>query len=194
MREDSLLTGPLEPTSEAFAVAKIAGIKSCQYYNRQYKTDFISVIPATVYGKGDDFDPKASHVIPALIRKFAEADKKRRSAVTIWGSGRPRREFLHVDDMTDAVIFLMNNANTPELVNIGTGTDISVRELAELLKEITGFKGLLKFEARYPDGAYRKLLDVRKLKSLGWRARINLRRGLEEVYRWYCRRDNASKD
>lgn len=185
MREDRVLTGPLEPTSEAFAVAKIAGIKLCQYYNRQHRTDFISVIPATVYGIGDNFDLKESHVIPALIRKFSEAADKGASSVIIWGSGKPRREFLHVDDMISAVIFLMTRADTPEVINIGTGTDISIGELAELLKETARFKGKLKFDTRYPDGAYKKLLDVRKLKSLGWTAKVGLRAGLEDIYRWY---------
>lgn len=185
MREDRVLTGPLEPTSEAFAVAKIAGIELCRYYNRQHKTDFISAIPATVYGTDDNFDPMESHVIPALIRKFSEAADKGAPSVIIWGSGKPRREFLHVDDMTSAVIFLMTKADTPEVTNIGAGADISIGELAELLKETARFKGKLKFDTRYPDGAYKKLLDVRKLKSLGWTAKVGFRTGLEDLYRWY---------
>lgn len=192
MREEYLLTGPLEPTSEAFAMAKIAGIKMCQYYNRQYKTRFISVIPATVYGRGDNFDPETSHVIPALIRKFHQARRRRAPNVVIWGSGRPRREFLHVADMTDAVIFLMDNPKAPEIINVGAGFDVSIRGLAGLLKGITGFKGRLKFDARKPDGVYRKLLDARKLKSLGWTAKVGLRAGLEDLYSWYA--DKGRKD
>lgn len=185
MKEEHLLTGPLEPTSEAFAIAKIVGIKMCQYYNRQYKTRFISVIPATIYGVGDNFNPETSHVIPALIRKFHEAKYRGAPNVVIWGSGRPRREFLHVDDMADAIIFLMDNPGTPEIINVGIGADVSIRELAGLLKEITGFKGRLKFDTRYPDGAYRKLLDVRRLKLLGWTAKVNLGKGLKGLYNWY---------
>lgn len=186
MREEYLLTGPLEPTSEAFAMAKIAGIKMCQYYNRQYKTRFISVIPATLYGRGDDFKPETSHVIPALISKFHRARLRMAPNAVIWGSGRPRREFLHVADMADAVIFLIDNPKAPELINIGAGFDVSIRELAGLLKGITGFKGRLKFDARKPDGVYRKLLDVHKLKSLGWTAKVGLRAGLEDLYSWYA--------
>lgn len=188
IREEYFLTGPLEPTSEAFAVAKIAGIKMCQYYNRQYKTRFISVIPATVYGRGDDFNSETSHVIPALIRKFHLAMRRRAPDIVIWGSGKPRREFLHAADMADAVIFLMDNPKAPDIINIGAGFDVSICELAGLLKGITGFKGGLKFDARKPDGVDRKLLDGRKLKSLGWTAKTGLRAGLEDLYSWYANR------
>ena len=177
IKEEYLLTGSPEPTSEAFAIAKIAGIKMCQYYNRQYKTDFISVIPATIYGPGDDFDPATSHVLPALIRKFREAIIKRKSSVTVLGSGKPRREFLHVNDMTEASIFLMNKPKTPQIINVGSGADISICELAELLKDITGFKGTLRFDTRYPDGAHRKLLDIHRLTLLDLRPWCHSKKG-----------------
>ena len=190
MKEEYLLTGPLEPTSEAFAVAKLAGIKMCQFYNKQYGTNFISVIPATVYGKNDDFNPEASHVLPALMRKIYEAKIKKESTVTIWGTGKPRREFLHVGDMVDACIYLMKNLKAPEVINVGTGSDISICELAELLKEIVGFKGRLKFDTSKPDGVPQKLLDTRRLKSLGWTANVDLKTGLKDTYNWY--KANAS--
>lgn len=185
MKEEYILTGALEPTSEAFALAKIAGIKMCQYYNRQYGTNFISVIPATVYGRNDDFSSETSHVIPALIRKFHEAKLKARSHVIIWGTGKPRREFLHVDDMADGCLFLMKNRGTPGIINMGTGKDISIRELAVVLKQITDFKGRLRFEIGKADGAYKKLLDSGRLRTLGWKAKVGLRTGLEDLYRWY---------
>lgn len=185
MKEKYLLTGSLEPTSEAFAVAKIMGIKMCQYYNRQYKTNFISAIPATPYGPNDNFDLEASHVIPALISKFYAAKRQGKSAVTIWGTGRPRREFLYVEDMVDACIFIMKNFNIPEIINIGTGTDISIRELAELIRKIVNFDGKLKFDANKPDGALRKLLDSGRLKALGFEAETSLQAGIEKTYNWY---------
>ena len=187
MKEEYLLNGPLEPTSEAFAIAKIAGMKMCQYYNRQYGTDFVCAIPATAYGPGDNFDPKTSHVIPGLIRKLHAAKISRQSDVAIWGSGKPRREFIHVDDLADAVVFIMQKPKTPPVINIGTGSDISVKELAELLKDIIDFEGRLKFDRTKPDGAARKLLDAAKLKSIGWTAKASLKTGLRDLYRWYLR-------
>ncbi len=187
MKEEYLLTGSLEPTSEAFAAAKIMGIKMCQYYNRQYGTDFISVIPATVFGQNDNFNLKMSHVIPALIYKFHEAKKKGKPVVTIWGTGRPRREFLYVEDMVDACIFMMKNFNIPEIVNIGTGTEISIRKLAELIRKIVNFDGKLKFDVSKPDGALRKLLDSARLKTLGFEAETSLPSGIEKTYNWYLR-------
>lgn len=187
MKEEHLLTGVLEPTSEAFAVAKIAGIKMCQYYNRQYKTNFISAIPATPYGPNDEFNLNASHVIPALIRKFYEAKEQRKSVVAIWGTGKPRREFIYADDLADAFIFLMRKDNAPAIINIGTGYDISIRELAELIRKIVSFDGKLKFDASKPDGALRKLLDITRLKALGFEAETSLQAGIEKTYNWYLR-------
>jgi len=185
MKEEYLLSGPLEPTSEAFAVAKIAGIKMCQYYNCQYKTNFICAIPATVYGPGDNFDPKTSHVVPALIRKLHAARINGRPSVTVWGSGKPQREFIHVDDLADAAVYIMQKPNTPPLVNIGTGKGISIGELASLLKDIINFKGKINFDRTKPDGAAKKLLDTTRLRSIGWEAKIDLKAGLGNFYRGY---------
>ncbi len=187
MREEYLLSGPLEPTSEAFAIAKIAGIRMCQYYNQQYGTDFVCAIPATIYGPGDNFNLKASHVIPALMRRLHAAKINRRPGVTIWGSGKPRREFIHVDDLADAAVFIMQKPNTPPLINIGTGSDISISELAALLKEVVDFKGKFNFDRTKPDGTARKLLDTAKLRSNGWRARVGLKTGLRDLYEWYVK-------
>jgi len=185
IREDSLLAGPLEPTNEAYAVAKIAGIKMCQAYRRQYGSDFISAMPTNLYGPGDNFDPETSHVIPALIRKLVAARKASLSRVEIWGTGSPKREFLHVDDLADACVFLMDKYSSEEIVNIGAGKDISIAELASLLKEITGYSGEILYDSSKPDGTPRKLLDVGRINKLGWAARIGLRQGLEETVRWY---------
>jgi len=199
MKEEYLLSGKLEPTNEPYAIAKIAGIKMCESYNRQYGTRFISVMPTNLYGPGDNFDLETSHVLPALIRKFHEAkasDKSRvtsdkwtsdEKGVTLWGTGTPRREFLHVDDFADACVFLMNHYEGSEIINIGVGKDISISELAELIKEIVGFKGAIHYDRSKPDGTPRKLLDVNKLKALGWQARIPLREGIEMTYRWYAK-------
>jgi GDP-L-fucose synthase len=192
MKEEYLLSGKLEPTNEAYAVAKIAGIKMCQSYNRQYGTRFISVMPSNLYGPGDSFDLQAGHVLPALIRRFHEAKTKKkpqgtrdRETVILWGTGAPRREFLHVDDLADACVFLMKHYDGSEIINIGVGKDITVRELAELIVEIVGFQGSIRFDASKPDGTPRKLLDVNRLRSLGWQPRISLREGIEMTYRWY---------
>jgi GDP-L-fucose synthase len=185
MKEKYLLTGPLEPTNEAYAVAKIAGMKMCQAYNSQYGTNFISVIPANLYGVGDDFHPENSHVIPALIRKFHKAKEEGEDRVIIWGSGRPRREFLYIDDFADACIFLMNNHNSSEIINIGTGEDISIAELTLIIKEIVGFKGEIIYDKTQPDGMPRKLLDVSKMEALGWKAKTSLMDGLRKIYKWW---------
>lgn len=185
MKEEYLLTSPLEPTNEPYAVAKIAGIKMCQAYNRQHGTNFISVMPTNLYGPGDNFDLETSHVFPALIRKFHEAKMNGADYVTVWGSGKPRREFLHVDDLADACLFLMNHYDGTEIINIGFGKDISIRELAETIKEVTGFKGEIRFDSTKPDGTPQKLLDVSRLKALGWNPQIQLREGIEDTYRWY---------
>jgi GDP-L-fucose synthase len=188
MREEYLLTGELEPTNEAYAIAKIAGIKMCQAYNRQYGTNFISVMPTNLYGPNDNFDMQNSHVLPALIRKFHEAKIDNKPTVEIWGSGKPRREFLYVDDLADACVFLMENYTCKDIgifVNIGTGEDLTIKELAEIIKRIVGYKGELVFNTDKPDGTPRKLLDVSKLHALGWQAKTSLEDGIKRTYEWY---------
>ena len=187
MKEEYLLSGPLEPTNEPYAVAKIAGIKMCQAHNRQYGTNFLSVMPTNLYGPNDNFDLKTSHVLPALIRKFHEAKIKGLSEVVIWGTGSPRREFLHVDDLADACLFLMNNYNGSKIVNIGVGKDQTIRELAEIIAGLTGFKGSIRFDTGKPDGTPVKRLNVSKINSIGWRARIGLEQGIAETYKWYAK-------
>lgn len=182
LREDYLLTGELEPTNEPYAIAKIAGIKLCDAYRHQYGCNFISVMPTNLYGPNDNYDLEKSHVLPALIRKFHEAKKRGDEAVTIWGTGSPKREFLHVDDLADACYYLMQTYNEPGLVNIGTGEDIPIKDLALLIKDIVGFEGKLEHDLSKPDGTPRKLMDVSKLKAAGWTARIGLREGIERVY------------
>jgi GDP-L-fucose synthase len=211
MKEENLLSGKLEPTNEPYAVAKIAGIKMCQAYNRQYGTRFISVMPTNLYGPGDNFDLETSHVLPALIRKFHEAKKRRQEpedriqnvkirdqtleigdrrsieTVTIWGTGTPKREFLHVDDLASACVFLMKNYDDSEIVNIGVGKDITIKELAEMIRDIVGFKGSIEYDPSRPDGTPEKRLDVSRLSGLGWRPKISLREGIEMTYRWYVK-------
>ncbi len=185
MKEEYLLTGELESTNEPYAIAKIVGIKMCQSYNRQYGTNYISVMPTNLYGPGDNFDPVNSHVLPALIRKFHEAKVASAPSVTIWGTGGPRREFLHVDDLADACTFLMNNYEGHEIVNIGVGEDQTIRELAELVQDLVGYEGDLVFDTSKPDGTPRKLMDVSRITAMGWKARISLRDGIKQTYRWY---------
>ena len=194
MAEDCLLTGELEPTNEPYAIAKIAGIKLCESYNREYGTDFRSLMPTNLYGPFDNFDLKTSHVLPALLRKFHEARENGAAEVEIWGSGTPRREFLHVDDLADACLFTMclprhtlESSVKPMLshLNVGTGSDVTIRELAELISSITGFEGSLRFNSEYPDGTPQKLLDVSKMQTLGWRAAISLQQGIAATYDWY---------
>ncbi|MGP8247157.1 MAG: GDP-L-fucose synthase family protein [Bryobacteraceae bacterium] len=192
IREDSLLTGPLELTNEWYAIAKIAGIKLAQAYHRQYGMQAISLMPTNLYGPGDNFDLETSHVLPALLRKFHEAVESGAPEVTLWGSGSPRREFLHVDDLADASVFLMERYASPEIVNVGVGEDLTILELAELIGEITGFRGKLRFDSSKPDGTPRKLLDVSKLTALGWKARIPLREGIRQTYEWYKRSRGAA--
>lgn len=183
--EDSLLTGPLEPTNEWYAVAKIAGIKTCQAYRRQYGLNAISLIPSNLYGPGDNFHLESAHVLPALIRKFHEAKTSGANAVVLWGTGTPRREFLHVDDLADAALFLMLSYDDPEIVNVGVGEDVTIRELAEIVRAVVGFEGDIVLDPAKPDGTPRKLLDVSKIQSLGWQARIPLRDGVARTYRWF---------
>lgn len=192
MKEEYLLSGYLEKTNEPYAIAKIAGIKMCQSYNRQYGTNYISVMPTNLYGPGDNFDLNNSHVIPALIRKFHEAKEFKKEFVTVWGTGKPYREFLHVDDLADACIFLMNKYNESEIINIGTGSDITIKELVELIKEITEFQGEVIWDTKKPDGTPRKLLDISRISALGWKPKIGLREGIKETYKWYIENVNYS--
>ena len=185
MKEEHLLTGSLEPTNEWYAIAKIAGIKMCQAYRRQYGFDAISLMPTNLYGPGDNFHPENSHVMPALIRRFHEAKEERLAEVTVWGTGSPRREFLHVDDLADACVFLMENYDEEEFINVGVGEDVSIKELAEMVKDVVGYQGQLKFDTSKPDGTPRKLLDVSKLDRLGWKAKVDLRTGIEQTYGWF---------
>ena len=185
MPEDSLLTGPLEPTNEWYAIAKIAGIKMCQAYHKQYGFNAISLMPTNLYGPGDNFNLKNSHVLPALIRKCHEAKMNSTDSVEIWGTGSPKREFLHVDDLADAAIFLMKNYDKPDIINIGVGEDISIKTLAEMVKDVVGFKGDLVFNTEKPDGTPRKLMDVSHLNALGWNANISLINGITSTYQWF---------
>lgn len=182
IKEDYLLTGILEQTNEPYAIAKIAGIKLCETYREQYGANFISVMPTNLYGKNDNYHPENSHVLPALVRRFHEAKTLGLPEVTIWGSGNPRREFLFADDLADACLFLMENYNEKEIINIGCGTDITIKELAVLIKEITGFEGKLVFDTSKPDGTPRKLLDITKINTLGWRHKTRLKEGIQLVY------------
>jgi GDP-L-fucose synthase len=188
MREEHLLTGTLEPTNEPYAIAKIAGLKMCEAYARQYGCNFFSVMPTNLYGPNDNFDLETSHVLPALIRRFNEARLKNISSVTVWGTGAPRREFLHVDDLADAALFLMPRLEGGDLVNIGTGEEISIKELVALLCRVTGFDGQVFWDTGKPDGTPRKLLDCSKLRALGWRPRISLEDGIRDVSGWYVGR------
>jgi nucleoside-diphosphate-sugar epimerase len=195
MAEDALLTGVLEPTNEPYAIAKIAGIKLCESYNRQHGTDYRSVMPTNLYGPGDNFHPANSHVMPAMMRRFHEAVQQGLDEVVVWGTGTPRREFLHVDDMAEASLFVMNlnrsayEANTRPMlshINVGTGVDLSIGELAKMLADVTGFKGRLIFDTSKPDGTPRKLMDVSRLAAMGWSSRISLMEGIAETYDWFC--------
>ncbi len=185
MPESSLLTGELEPTNEWYAIAKIAGIKMCQAYRQQYGFDAISVMPTNLYGPGDNFDLETSHVLPAMIRRFHEAKESGADSVTIWGSGTPRREFLHVDDLADACVFLMETYSSADIINVGWGEDLSIMELAELIRDVVGFDGSIKLDSSMPDGTPRKLLDTLRLTGLGWQPSIRLKPGIESTYRWY---------
>ncbi|PAW78968.1 MAG: GDP-fucose synthetase [Opitutia bacterium Tous-C8FEB] len=182
MTEDCLLTSALEPTNEAYAIAKIAGLKLCQYYRRQHGVSFHSAMPTNLYGPGDNYHLRNSHVLPALLRRFHEAREQGLPEVVAWGTGSPRREFLHVDDLADACAFLLGQAEPPDWINVGTGTDVTIRELTELVAEVTGYRGRIVWDATKPDGTPRKLMDVSRLSALGWRARVDLRSGVERTY------------
>lgn len=185
MKEEHLLTGPLEPTNDAYAIAKIAGIIMCQSYHRQYGDNFISVMPTNLYGPNDNFHPEHSHVLPALLRKFHEAKEKNLPEITMWGSGSAKREFLYVDDLAAACVYLMNTYNDPGIVNIGTGEDVSIKELAEKIKEVVGYEGNITWDITKPDGMPRKLLDVSKLHSLGWKHEVSFEEGIRKAYEWF---------
>jgi GDP-L-fucose synthase len=185
IKEEYLMTGPLEPTNDAYAVAKIAGIYMAQAYRRQHNFNAISLMPTNLYGPGDNFDLQCSHVMPALIRKCHEAKLANQKSIVMWGTGSPKREFLHVDDMAAASVFLMQNYNAPEIVNVGTGEDISIKELTEMVCRVVGFKGEIVSDTSKPDGTPRKLLDVSRLTSLGWKARIQLAEGIRQTYDWF---------
>ncbi len=185
LKEEYLLTGPLEPTNEWYAVAKIAGIKMCQAYRRQYGFHAISLMPTNLYGPGDNFDLQNSHVLPAMLRKFHEAKQAGSPEVVVWGTGTPRREFLHVDDLADAALFLMQRYDGEEMVNVGVGEDVTIRELAELVKDAVGYQGEIVFDSSKPDGTPRKLMDVGRLHGLGWQARTPLKEGIRATYEWY---------
>lgn len=193
IREEYLLTGPLEPTNEAYAIAKIAGLRMCQAYRRQYGLDAIVAMPTNLYGPGDNFDPEQSHVLPALIGKFHQARVADAPQLQIWGTGTPRREFLHVDDLADAVWHLLRGYSSPEPVNVGTGVDISILELAHLVAGVVGYRGQITTDPSRPDGTPRKLLDVSRIEALGWQSRIGLREGIADTYRWFlAQRRNTS--
>ena len=182
LKEEYILTGVLESTNEAYAIAKIAGLKMCQYYRHQYKCNFISVMPTNLFGYNDNYDLEKAHVLPALLSKFHTAKIENKSSVVVWGTGAAKREFLHSDDLADAVLFLMQHYDDPGLINIGTGKDISIMELANLIKDIVGFKGEIEFDSTKPDGTPRKLLNVDKIGRMGWQSKIELRKGIIEVY------------
>lgn len=200
MAEDALLTGTLEPTNEPYAIAKIAGIKLCESYNRQHGVDYRSVMPTNLYGPGDNFHPQNSHVLPALIRRFHEAAQTGQEEVVIWGTGKPMREFLHVDDMAEASLFVLDlpqdvyAGNTQPMlshINVGTGSDVSIGDLAQMVAEVTGFKGKLSFDTSKPDGTMRKLMNVSRLADMGWRAKIELKDGLRETYNWFLKQESV---
>jgi len=194
IREEYLLSGPLEPTNESYAIAKIAGIKMCQAYFRQYQFHAISLVPTNLYGPGDSFSLDHSHVVPAMIRRFHEAKVHVTSQVSLWGTGNARREFLHVDDLAQACLFLMASYDSPEIINVGTGVDISIAELAHLVSHAVGYSGTVEFDSSRPDGPPRKLLDVTRLTELGWRAQISLANGIRETYEWYVQDHSVARN
>jgi GDP-L-fucose synthase len=193
IKEEYLLSGPLEETNKAYAVAKIAGIIQCQSYNRQYGTNFISAMPTNLYGPNDNFDLQNSHVLPALLRKFHEAKIKGDEETVVWGTGKAKREFLHVDDLADACVFLMSNYNSGEIINVGTGEDVSIKEAAELIGKTVGFKGKIAWDKSKPDGTPRKLLDVSRLAASGWKYKIKFKDGLKSYYEWFLKNNKKNK-
>jgi len=194
LKEEYLLTGSLESTNEWYAIAKIAGVKACEAIRKQYGKDFVSLMPTNLYGPHDNFDLKTSHVLPAMIRKFNEAKENNHSSVVLWGSGTPMREFLYVDDLADAVVFALENQLKHNLYNVGTGKDITIRELAETIQEIVGHKGSIEWDASKPDGTPRKLLDISRLNQEGWKAKIKLENGIKETYKWFLKNEKKFKE
>ena len=194
LKEESLLTGPLEPTNEWYAIAKISGIKVCQAYRKQYGFNAISLMPANLFGPGDNFDLQTSHVMPALIRKFHEAKAEGRPSVTVWGSGHPKREFLFIDDLADACLFLMNTYDDEKIINVGTGEDLSIKQLARIISDVTGFNGSIDFDTSKPDGTPRKLLDISRINELGWQHETPLRAGIEQTYKWFVKHYSELRD
>jgi len=190
IKEEYLLSGYLEPTNEPYAIAKIAGVRMCQSYNRQFGTNFISVMPTNLYGINDNFHTEDSHVIPGLIRRFHESKRSESNQIKIWGTGRPKREFLYADDLAEACLFLMNHYDRSEIINVGVGRDVTIEELANKIRDTVGYRGKLDFDASKPDGTPRKILDVSRIHGLGWKAKTPLEKGLKKVYRWYC--ENAA--
>lgn len=194
LKEEYLLTAPLEPTNEWYALAKISGVKACEAIRKQYGKDFVSLMPTNLYGPYDNFDLETSHVLPAMMRKFHEAKENGHAPVTLWGSGKPKREFLHVDDMAEAVVFAMENSFKDNLYNVGTGKDLSIRDLAELIQKVVGHKGDIIWDNDKPDGTPRKLMDVSKMTQAGWKAKINLEKGIEDTYQWFLVNINQIKE
>ena len=193
MTEDCLLTSALEPTNEWYAIAKIAGLKMCQAFHRQYNFNAISLMPTNLYGPGDNFDLKSSHVLPAMLRKFHDANETGASEVVLWGTGSPKREFLFVDDLADACLFAMNSYNEEPFLNVGTGEDLSIRSLAEMVAEVTGFNGKITWDSTMPDGTPRKLLDISRIQSLGWKAQTDLKTGIKISYQWFLDNQNIAR-
>jgi len=193
MAEGALLTGPLEPTNEPYAVAKISGIRMAQAYHQQYGFCALSLMPTNLYGENDNFDLETSHVLPALLRKFHEAKRRGDPVVTLWGTGTPRREFLHVDDLANAAVYLMNTHSDPAIINVGVGQDIEIRELAAMIQDVVGYQGRIEWDATKPDGTPRKLLDVSRIAALGWKAKVGLRTGIERTYAWYTQQEAAAQ-
>ena len=193
LKESSLLTGELEPTNEAYAIAKITGIKLCEFYRKQYGVDYISVMPTNLYGPGDNFHPQNSHVVAALISRFYEAKQLNKDKVVLWGSGKPLREFMHVDDLASGLIFLMQHYSEDKHINIGTGKEISIKDFSNIIKSISGWTGKIEFDESYPDGMARKVMDISKINKLGWTHKIDLEQGLKEVYNWYVINHNEAK-
>ncbi len=194
IREEYLLTGPLEPTNAPYAIAKIAGISLCESYNRQYGTNFISVMPTNLYGPGDTFDLQNSHVLPALMRRLDDAKRNAAPSVTIWGTGRPRREFLHVDDMASACVHLMQHYDSSEIINVGCGEDISILDLAHMIQRLVGYEGTIEFDTTKPDGTPLRRLDITRLLSTGWAPTISLEDGVRTTYAWYCENRGRLRD
>jgi GDP-L-fucose synthase len=192
IREEELLAGPLEPTNDAYAIAKIAGIRMARAYREQYSFPAISLMPTNLYGPGDNFDPRTSHAMPALIRRFHEAKSQGAAQVTVWGSGTPRREFLHADDLAEAALLLMNRPDSPEMINVGAGEDITIRDLAAVIRRVVGYSGEVVFDPSKPDGTPRKLLDSSRIQALGWRPRISLEEGIRTTYEWYITQRNQA--